>query len=837
MIMKKHFLFCVMTMLTLMASAHDIEVKNADGKTIYYNYIYINNSTELAVTYRGDTPDSYSNEYGGYVVIPSEVTYSNHTYSVTSIDFFAFDECSSLTSIEIPNSVTSIGDGAFYDCSGLTSITIPNSVTNIGCESFRNCNSLQAITIPNSVTTIGEYAFWSCTNLSSVTIKNANPINIDIKTRYGSVKVCSDYTLKNAILYIPTGRKEYFIENSTWGKFEHIEEIDMPDVVIDDNPFANIKNNQMILGYYRTDKYSEYGYGGEAGKYKVCIAFDKAQIKPFAGTKISHVRFGLCNTDIQNAKIWISSALDGTPLYTQEVSTLQSGWNTIKLNTPFEVVADSVIIGIEFEQQSVNYPVAFLDHTNIGYFQSLNEGGFYMLRPNVKTWDNVLRRCSDFLSLQCIVEGDIPLFDIHTTSIGYGGPDWELYNYLCDLNYHKIGDKMSVGIVGRSWGKKDVESWEATCMIDDKVIGKISSQTTLSNDIWGGGVDIDIDTKDISAGKHTLKMMISSINGATPAFPDDDTLSITIKFYKTYMERQKTYAEYSTATWCPHTMEELYKARDYARDNDDVCFVMLHSDDELSCDAGDEYLFFSTYIPTTREDRIVQPAPSGFSGWNFYNSSYTRKIPSFANVNISAEYNQNTRQLDIKVTGERHEDFVKLEEYTNLTVLLTEDDVVSPQYDGDNNKMLYNWKHQAVLRTCVSSTWGDEIEWNGDKYEKNYSVILDKDWEKDNMKIVAFLAKAYNGPSVEEMKASDVPSYMSPLFFNSNYADIYVMNCNDFDVKNAGVSSGVTELSVPRMKTFDVYSLSGVKVKTNTKSLDDLQPGIYIVNGEIMIVK
>ena len=86
---------------------------------------------------------------------------------------YAFEDCYNLTSVTIPDSVTNIGENAFFGCSSLESMTIPDSITSIDDSAFEGCSSLESITIPDNVTSIGGSAFSGCSSLTSITIPDS----------------------------------------------------------------------------------------------------------------------------------------------------------------------------------------------------------------------------------------------------------------------------------------------------------------------------------------------------------------------------------------------------------------------------------------------------------------------------------------------------------------------------------------------------------------------------------------------------------------------------------------------------------------------------------------
>lgn len=129
---------------------------------------------------------------------------------LTELKKYAFDNCTSLTSITSLGQITSIEDYCFRGCSGLSSITIPSTVTTIKSYGFADCTGVSSITIPSDVTSIGEKAFQ---NVTSIKIKAMTPPSINSDT-FTSGKITS--------ITVPVGTGAAYKAATNWSSFADI---------------------------------------------------------------------------------------------------------------------------------------------------------------------------------------------------------------------------------------------------------------------------------------------------------------------------------------------------------------------------------------------------------------------------------------------------------------------------------------------------------------------------------------------------------------------------------------------------------------------------------------
>lgn len=133
--MFKNLLTALMCMVSLAVYADGTKVGD-------YYYLFDATTGEASIT-------CGSGNYSGSVIVPETVTVSGTSYSVTSVDAFAFSDCTELTSVTLPSSITVIGWGAFSGCSSLKNVTLGTNVSLIAPEAFSGCAALASIKSQN----------------------------------------------------------------------------------------------------------------------------------------------------------------------------------------------------------------------------------------------------------------------------------------------------------------------------------------------------------------------------------------------------------------------------------------------------------------------------------------------------------------------------------------------------------------------------------------------------------------------------------------------------------------------------------------------------------------
>lgn len=149
------------------------------------------------------------------VIIPSNVSFDNVNYIVSSIDQYAFKDGQDIESLYISGNIKTIGNIAFSNCINLKSVTLEEGVAEIGSSAFNN-TGISKMVFPSTLEKIGENAFSGCQNLNKVYSKIQNPFDAE--------NAFSLLTAMTGILYVPVGTKSLYETRLGWKNFATIIE-------------------------------------------------------------------------------------------------------------------------------------------------------------------------------------------------------------------------------------------------------------------------------------------------------------------------------------------------------------------------------------------------------------------------------------------------------------------------------------------------------------------------------------------------------------------------------------------------------------------------------------
>ena len=561
--------------------------------------------------------------------------------------------------------------------------------------------------------------------------------------------------------------------------------------------------NQIIIGHYTTDSLSTKGWGKTFlnGNNIVATDLTPEELAIAQGSQIKAFRVGLSSaTDVSRVFV-IPVYADGTfgteTSWTCNVSS--EGWNVIELETPYLIdLPDDAKLRIGFDYLQDGTKATPLSVVKVG-----NVHTTYHLRGG--KWTNFGVNTVGNLSLQLIVENDnFPQYILRARKL-----------ILTKTNV-KTGDAIPFTFETCNLGAAPVEAGAATYVvaIDGHEVATVTNPQTLTGTYTS--ISGAVSTAGLTAGEHTLTVTLASIYGE----PLDEpiVLSATFKNFDFGFTRQMRLVEQFTSTYCTHCPKGVATLQALSDLRGDIAWVGVHQNMSGTdvfrteqCDTIADLQLCNGY-PEASFDRSagVEDANSVCAvisytnyaeGATFFSNflESVSQLPSWASVNINSTYDPETRQAAITIDGglvPNYEDFMGSD--SKLTVYITEDNLVSPQYSSgswDNN-----FVHNGVLRLALGSAKGVDLKRNGDAYKNEFTVNIPEEWKADDLNIIAFISRPLGNP----------------------VKDIYVTNANkrklgesDQPVIVAGDLNGDGEIDVA-----DVSALIACVLNSNAAGYD-----------------
>ena len=514
---------------------------------------------------------------------------------------------------------------------------------------------------------------------------------------------------------------------------------------------------------------------------------------------------------VSNLRIFLSESLSGAYNYTSDAEVNRTGWNKIKLDTPYLLNGNGLYIGFTMEGSPVSFAIRQF------------KGEEYLWEDN--EWQPY-ENATYSIALYAVVRGsNLPLHDAA----------WECRP---PLGYATTRVPSTIEGTVTNKGLADIHSLTFTYRHGNNT----TQETVTGLDIaYLGSSPIRLQGPAFQeSGNYELSIELSSING-NPDLLMDDNISETfhIQCFDETVQRN-VLLELFTTELCPNC-PAAHRVIDPLTDGNDRIIRMEHHagfyTDPYTAEASVEYEWFyggMRHAPaymvdrTNRHDRFPGIYNYGTEGPISSVGSVAEVLedafhtPAFASVNleVSNEDGNNYRQITIQANGKS---LLPLPESRNarLYIYLTEDSIRTKEQSGATGE----YYHRHIVRQCITDTWGDPVNLD-EGYEKTYYVQIPEEWDMHQMDVVAVIGN-YNENDRNDCEVYNAVSVaLDKLIPASSIATSPKRN-------NAIILKGKF-LTIPDDCTrIDIYTLEGILMHSETAkgqpiSLHHLPEGVYL---------
>lgn len=558
----------------------------------------------------------------------------------------------------------------------------------------------------------------------------------------------------------------------------------------------------MNWGYSGTSIESAFGTA-TSGKVAIYVPKEIAQL--YNGKTITAVRVGLA-AKASSVKAFVTKDLNGDPAVTKTVSNQYKGWNDIRLGDAYTIDGEAFYIGYEFTSTEAAAGLSNTYSPN-ACWADLGDGWKDYATSDDKT---------NALSIQAQITGDNMPNDFWL----YGASD-----IVAQVNT-PFQLKFSVmnlsSVIGRTI--------EVAYSIDG---GEEQTYTVASASLGKNRMkEFTIDHDGFSsAGTHTVRYRLVSVNGEQDAYQGNDTAYSSIRIINDALPVQRVVVEEGTGTWCGYCPRGIVGLREmYNKYPDTFIGIAVHKNDEFSISSYDNLTWSGLPGSYVMRDRSTAVDPSFSSLESAYKYVLQEKAQPVAGVEVSAAFTDDTHTtIDATATAK----FLVANDKVNyrFSFVLLEDGVYAYQannYAGGGSGAMGGFENMSsYCYTEMPHLARENYSYNGftesipSSVEQDQTVTFERQLtvpsnvaNTNNLTLVCLMLDANTGliENAARVKiGDDTPT--------TGINEAKIQAAPDFFIENGRLNTSAWN------GTVRVFDVTGKEINKNA-----LTPGLYIVH-------